>query len=138
MMPWQMGPADAERYDRGYVVSGFSRTLERIWQDVRHGFRGFTQAPAFTAIAVISIAFGTGANVAIFSAVDALLLRPPPVSRPDELITVGSRIERGLGSALRMSYADFVAAPRVSIPRSHCARSSSVPEFVDQFSLLNS
>lgn len=82
--------------------------LERIWQDLRHGLRVFVKAPAFTAIAVVSIAFGTGANVAIFSAVDALLLRPPPVERPDELITVGTRVERGLGSMLRMSHADYV------------------------------
>jgi predicted permease len=83
-------------------------TLERIWQDLRHGLRVFVKAPAFAAIAVVSIAFGTGANVAIFSAADALLLRPPPVERPDELITVGTRVERGLGSMLRMSHADYV------------------------------
>ena len=83
-------------------------TLERIWQDLRHGLRVFVKAPAFSAIAVVSIAFGTGANVAIFSAVDALLLRPPPVERPDELITVGTRVDRGLGSMLRMSHADYV------------------------------
>jgi predicted permease len=83
-------------------------TVERIWQDLRHGLRVFVKSPVFSAIAVISIAFGTGANVALFSAVDALLLRPPPVEQPDELITVGTRVDRGLGSMLRMSHADFV------------------------------
>ena len=48
--------------------------LERLWQDLRHGARMFVKNPGFTAIAVISIAFGTGGNVAIFSAADALLL----------------------------------------------------------------
>lgn len=94
--------------DVPHVVSGVSWTLDRIWHDIRHGWRVFVKMPGFTAIAVISVAFGTGANVAIFSAVDALLLRPPPVDRPDELMTVGSRVERGLGTMLRMSHADYL------------------------------
>ena len=58
---------------------------ERIWQDLRHGWRVFAKNPGFAAIAVISIALGTGANVAVFSAADALILRPLPVPRPGEL-----------------------------------------------------
>jgi predicted permease len=75
---------------------------------MRHGVRVFVTAPVFSVIAVISIAFGSGANVAIFSAVDALLLRPPvAVSRPDDLLIVGSRVDRGIGTQLRTSYADY-------------------------------
>ena len=66
--------------------------VEHVWQDLRHGARVFARNPALTAISVISIAFGTGANVAIFSVTDALLLRPLPVKRPSELLTVGSRV----------------------------------------------
>src|SRR5262245_7012679 len=84
------------------------RALAWCWQDIRHGVRMFISAPAFSAIAVISIAIGSGANVAIFSAVDALLLRPPvAVSRPDDLLVVGSRVDRGLGTVIRMSYPDY-------------------------------
>jgi putative ABC transport system permease protein len=89
-------------------VGSAARLIAWVWHDIRHGIRVFAKLPLFSAIAVVSIAFGTGANVAIFSAVDALLLRPPPVPRPHELLTIGTRVERGLGSALRMSHADYV------------------------------
>ena len=63
--------------------------LDGLARDVRHGCRVLAGSPGFTAIAVMSIALGTGANVAIFSATDALLLRPLPIVRPGELMTVG-------------------------------------------------
>lgn len=81
--------------------------LERIGQDLRHGWRMFVKNPGFTAIAVTSIAFGTGGNVAIFSAADALLLRPLPVARPSELIAVGSKIKLGIGTRNAASYPDY-------------------------------
>lgn len=80
--------------------------FEHIWQDLRHGVRVFAKNPGFTAIAVISIAFGTGANVAIFSAADALLLRPLPVTRPGSLLSVGSKERWGLAVANVASYPD--------------------------------
>src|SRR5258707_199055 len=49
--------------------------LERFWHDLRYGARVFARNPSLTLISVVSIAFGTGANVAIFSMTDALLLR---------------------------------------------------------------
>jgi len=82
--------------------------VERVWHDVRHGARVFVRNPALTTIAVLSIACGTGANVAMFSVADAMLLRPLPVSRPDELLAIGfksekaTRVEQG-----RTSYLDY-------------------------------
>ena len=90
--------------------------LERLWQDVRHGARVFARNPALTAIAVLSIACGTGANVAMFSVADAMLLRPLPVSRPGELLALGfksetaTRIEQGHASYL--DYQDLRAQAR--------------------------
>ena len=69
--------------------------VERLWQDLRHGARISAKNPALTAIAIISIAFGTGANVAIFSMADTLLLRPLPVPRPSDLVSIGSRVRNG-------------------------------------------
>jgi hypothetical protein len=54
--------------------------FERFWQDLRHGVRLFAKSPGFTAIAILSIACGTGANVAMFSVADALM-RPSSFSR---------------------------------------------------------
>jgi len=84
--------------------------LEHLWQDLRYGFRALARAPAFTIIAVLSLAIGVGANCAIFSFADALLLRPLPVARPGEVMTVGSTVNlEAFGvSGLASSYRDYV------------------------------
>lgn len=84
--------------------------LEHLWQDVRYGCRMLARGPAFTVIAVLSLAIGIGANCAIFSFADALLLRPLPVARPGEVFTVGSTITiEAFGvNALESSYRDYV------------------------------
>ena len=64
--------------------------LESFAQDLRHGGRMFVKNPGFTAVAVLSLALGTGANTAMFSAADALLLRPLPVASPGDLVNIGS------------------------------------------------
>src|SRR5262249_55029397 len=82
----------------------------RLWQDIRYGCRLLTANPGFAVIAVLSLAIGIGANCAIFSFADALLLRPLPVGRPGEVFTVGSTtsIESFGASALVSSYRDYV------------------------------
>jgi len=82
--------------------------LERLWQDLRHGARMFAKNPGFTIVAVISLAFGIGANCAMFSAADALLLRPLPVVRPNEIVSVGSAFAYGAASGLYVSYPDYI------------------------------
>src|SRR5258708_1464219 len=62
--------------------------LDRVWQDIRYGWRGMTRNPAFTAVAVLSLALGIGANTAIFSLIDALMLRWLPVSNPQSLFQI--------------------------------------------------
>src|SRR5258708_22248815 len=57
-----------------------------ILQDLRFTLRGFRKSPVFTAVAVISLALGIGANTAIFTLVDQLILRRLPVQDPDRLV----------------------------------------------------
>jgi putative ABC transport system permease protein len=77
--------AEAYRDQRGLPV------IETLMQDVRYGARILRRAPGFTLAAVLTLGIGIGANTAIFTVFDAVLLRPLPFSDPDRLVTVGDR-----------------------------------------------
>jgi hypothetical protein len=62
--------------------------METFWPDLRFGFRQLLNKPGFALIATLSLALGIGANTAIFSLVDAVLLRPLPFHDPDRLVTI--------------------------------------------------
>src|SRR5437764_6651367 len=65
--------------------------LETFRSDLRYGFRALLKSPVFTVTAVLTLALGIGANVAIFSVIDAVLLRPLPWSEPTRTVMIWSR-----------------------------------------------
>jgi predicted permease len=73
--------------------------LEQLWQDVRYGLRQLRRSPGFTTVAVLTLALGIGVNTAIFSLIDAVMLRMLPVEKPSELfqVQVGNADEGGGG-----------------------------------------
>ena len=88
------------------------RPLIRRWlddsrRDLRHAIRTLVRTPAFTVTAILSIALGIGANTAIFSLVDQVLLRALPVRDPARLVLIdwrGNQLAAGFGSGNLMSY----------------------------------
>jgi len=74
--------------------------LESLVQDVRYGVRQLRKSLGFTAIAILSLTLGIGANTAIFTLVNALLLRPLPVEKPSELLLFGDGLAQGSTSAI--------------------------------------
>jgi predicted permease len=80
--------------------------LEQLAQDVRYGFRGMLKNRMFTALAALSLALGIGANTAIYSLMDAILLRSLPVADPESLVVVKWRSEPSIGSDFVMHTVD--------------------------------
>ncbi|HKS29933.1 MAG TPA: ABC transporter permease [Pyrinomonadaceae bacterium] len=81
-----------------------------LWQDLRYGFRMLAKNPGFTAVAVLAIALGIGANTTIFSTVNALLLRPFSFDNQDRLMMIWERVpEMGVrrGSVAPGNFADW-------------------------------
>jgi putative ABC transport system permease protein len=80
--------------------------MEKLIQDLRYGIRTILKQPGFTAIAVMALALGIGANTAIFSVVNAVLLRPLPFANPNGIMMVYNTAEKE--DSFSVTYPDFI------------------------------
>ena len=83
------------------------RNRGMVLQDVRYAVRSFAKNPVFTLVVVVTLALGIGANTAIFTLVDVVLLRPLPVQEPDELVDIWTTCRRGF-TYCSSSYPDYL------------------------------
>ena len=82
--------------------------METLWQDLRYGFRVLTRKPGFTLVAIITLALGIGANTAIFSVVNKLLLDRLPYKDPDRIITLWERLSEAAAMQEKVAPANFL------------------------------
>ncbi|MFZ0637182.1 MAG: ABC transporter permease [Candidatus Acidiferrales bacterium] len=73
------------------LAAGWETHVETLWQDIRFGLRMVRKSPGFTAIAVVTLALAIGANAAIFSVIDAALLKPLPFAEANRIVSVYGR-----------------------------------------------
>ena len=101
-----MGSVEAVKDDVRDV--GWETTVEGIWRDARHGLRLLRRSPGFTAVTVLTLALGIGANTAVFSVAHAVLFQSLPYPEPERLVALVPAPKNQPSTAEPISYPTFL------------------------------
>src|SRR5580658_8377739 len=105
----EMGSANSVKHR--ICSAGWETAIQNLWQDFRYSVRMLAKSPVFTLVAVGSLALGIGANTAIFSLMDVVMLRSLPVEDPGKLVLFGAGKMVGSTSSLPDRSTDLFSYP---------------------------
>jgi predicted permease len=102
----EMGSRNAVKHQ--IWTSRWESTIDGIFQDIRLSLRSMIKTPGFTLVALLSLALGIGANTAIFTLINQVLLRNMPVQHPDQLVVFGRSVGGGINGGVDIGFNDLV------------------------------
>jgi putative ABC transport system permease protein len=103
--------------------------VQFFWQDLRYGFRSLLRNPGFCAVAILALALGIGPNTAIFTMVNAVLLKPLPLPEPHRVVMIWGTILKSGFDQLPVSGADYMEWKRQATSFDQMAAAFAIPEY---------
>ncbi len=102
--------------------------MQFFWQDLRYGFRTLLRNPGFCAVAILALALGIGPNSAIFTMVNAVLLKPLPMPEPDRVVMIWETLLKSGFDQMPVSAANYPGLEEAGyVPLTRCRRPSRSP-----------
>jgi len=103
--------------------------VQFFWQDLRYGFRTLLRNPGFCAVAILALALGIGPNTAIFTMVNAVLLKPLPVPEPNRVVMIWGTLLKSGFDQLPVSAADYLDWQRQARSFDQMSAAFAIPEY---------
>ena len=103
--------------------------MQFFWQDLRYGFRTLLRNPGFCAVAILALALGIGPNTAIFTMVNAVLLKPLPVPEPNRVVMIWGTLLKSGFDQLPVSAADYLEWKKQARSFDQMSAAFAIPEF---------
>ena len=103
--------------------------MQFFWQDLRYGFRTLLKNPGFCAVAVLALALGIGPNTAIFTMVNAVLLKPLPIPEPNRVVMIWGTLLKSGFDQLPVSAADYLDWKQQARSFDYMSAAFAIPEY---------